>query len=211
MNWSTSRRRRSRYDRESRNHHGRCGMRKAKPCDTTTARWQAPAENRGQINAANEHELFLTETFLPCRALPFVARWLFRSSPARSVSSKNRKQKIPEHATQPEHGLSSLCAQQRFSLLNRSSGLNPSKKQKRLSKENRSLRFAPCARRPASRSFFCLLDLSGFRSRARARSRGEEVVFQSYYLAKWSGDLLDRGSFQSNGSCPGLVPRRVQG
>jgi hypothetical protein len=25
-----------------------------------------------------------------------------------SVSSKNRKQKIPEHATQPEHGLSSL-------------------------------------------------------------------------------------------------------
>jgi hypothetical protein len=24
-------------------------------------------ENRGQINAANKHELFLTETFLPCR------------------------------------------------------------------------------------------------------------------------------------------------
>src|SRR3979411_3202757 len=83
--------------------------------------------------------------------------------------------------------------------------------QKWLSKENRSLRFAPCARRPASRSLFCLLDLSHFGSRARARSRGEEVVFQSYYPAKWSGDLHDRGAFQSNGRSPGLVPRRVQG
>src|SRR5437660_6394393 len=83
---------------------------------------------------------------------------------------KESKTKDPVAPTQSEHGLSSRCAQQRFSLLNRSSGLNPSKEQKRLSKENRPLRFALCARRPASRSFFRLLDLSRFRSRARARS-----------------------------------------
>ena len=55
----------------------------------------------------------------------------------------------------------------------------PRVEQKRLSKEDRSLKFAPCARWPASRSFFCLLDLAHFRFCARARSRGEEVVFQS--------------------------------
>jgi hypothetical protein len=142
---------------------------------------------------------------------------------------KESKTKDPLAPTQPEHGLSSLCASRLHlacagerwrggsaapsgdatimrlsppyfdieqgdcsihpchratigakhipSLLRRIE--EPRVEQKRLSKEDRFLKFALCARWPASRSFFCLLDLARFRFCARARSRGEEVVFQS--------------------------------
>src|SRR5207249_10598515 len=82
-------------DRSRKQHHqDGCGTTKPKPRAITTATMASARRKSRPNRRASEHELFLTETFLPCRALPFVARWLFRSSPARSVSSKNRKQKI---------------------------------------------------------------------------------------------------------------------
>src|SRR5438105_15793493 len=83
--------------------------------------------------------------------------------------------------------------------------------QKWLLKGDRSLKFALCARRPASLSFFCLLYLGCLMSRALTRSRDEETILQPYHAAKRSGDLLGRRSFQSNRRGSGLVSCRVQG
>jgi hypothetical protein len=86
-----------------------------------------------------------------------------------------------------------------------------SQSQKRLSKEDRSLRFALCARRSASLSFFCVLHPGRIGSCTRTRSRDQKAIFQAYYSAKRPGDLLDRRSFQSNRRRSGLVSRRFQG
>src|SRR6266568_4524184 len=82
-------------------------------------------------------------------------------------------------------------AKQLLSLLSHRSGLKASRSQKRLSKEDRSLRFALCVRRSASLSFFCVLHLGRLRSFARTGRRDQEAILQTYYVAKRSGNLLD--------------------